>query len=261
MPEQPPHKPPSPFAPAPSAHPPSAPGAPRPVRVSAPMVESESAALPLSRVITDAPGSRSPPLLLLETHATEPAGLPQPARVPDAEIETRPMRPTGRMVGIVGGTTIALVLAVLGLRALLARHDVHDLASSASADGGRSTSSVSSSAPAASVPSPDTSSNPVPTATGPAAPLYPPGPFDRAAARAALDALAAEVTDCKVPRRRPCRVTITFAPDGTVSSANALPPYRGTAAGICVATHLKDAHITPFRGRASSYVYTFVRPM
>jgi hypothetical protein len=69
--------------------------------------------------------------------------------------------------------------------------------------------------------------------------------------------LAAKVTDCKIPRGRPCPIKITFKPDGSVSTAAALAPYRGTPQGACVARHFREAHAAPFTGRAEPFVYTF----
>jgi hypothetical protein len=83
-------------------------------------------------------------------------------------------------------------------------------------------------------------------------------PFDPAAARAALDALAPTLAGCKLPKGRSDRIKLTFAPDGNVSSATVLPPVAPQ--GACVATRLKEARVAPFKGPAASYVYTFAGP-
>jgi hypothetical protein len=85
-------------------------------------------------------------------------------------------------------------------------------------------------------------------------------PFDPVAARAALDALAPTLIDCKIPSGRSGRIRVAFASDGTVSSAETLPPFKGTPRGECVAGHLAQAHVKPFEGSAPAYIYGFVIP-
>jgi hypothetical protein len=104
----------------------------------------------------------------------------------------------------------------------------------------------------------------VATAKPPAsvAPSPSPGakPFDARAARATLDALSPTLIDCKIPIGRAGRIRVGFAPDGTVSSAEALPPFAGTAGGACVEGHIREAKIAPFAGSAPTYNYGFVIP-
>ena len=85
-------------------------------------------------------------------------------------------------------------------------------------------------------------------------------PFDRQAARTALDALAPTLSDCKIPKGRSGRIKVAFAPDGTVLSAKPLPPFAGTPRGACVAKHLRQATVPPFSGAAPAYLHTFVIP-
>jgi hypothetical protein len=80
------------------------------------------------------------------------------------------------------------------------------------------------------------------------------------AARVALDALAPTLVDCKIASGRKGHIKIAFAPDGTVSSAETLPPFAGTPRGACVEKHLKKAHVKPFEGSAPAYIYSFVVP-
>jgi hypothetical protein len=96
---------------------------------------------------------------------------------------------------------------------------------------------------------PDASSLPTPSA-----------PFDPSAARAALDALAPTLVDCKTSSRRSGHVKVAFAPDGSVSSAKMLWPFAGTHQGACVAGHLKEARVAPFKGSAPAFAYTFAIP-
>ena len=80
------------------------------------------------------------------------------------------------------------------------------------------------------------------------------------AARAALDALAPTLIDCKIPSGRTGTIKVAFAPDGSVSWAKTLPPFADKARGECVVGHLKEARVPPFAGDAPAYVYSFVIP-
>jgi hypothetical protein len=85
------------------------------------------------------------------------------------------------------------------------------------------------------------------------------GKFDRDAARAAIDAVAPKLGDCKLPKGKSVRVKVTFAPQGTVSSANVLAPWAARSAP-CVAGHVKEATIRPFQGAANTAVYILAVP-
>jgi predicted Zn finger-like uncharacterized protein len=85
----------------------------------------------------------------------------------------------------------------------------------------------------------------------PAGPTEPAGPFDRAAAAAALTAGAAQASGCKKEGDPSgvASVVITFAPSGRVTSANVSgPPFAGTPTGGCIANALRKAHVPPFEG-------------
>jgi hypothetical protein len=74
-------------------------------------------------------------------------------------------------------------------------------------------------------------------------------PFDRGAAAGALGAV--NVAGCKRPDgpTGSGHVSVTFAPDGTVSNATAdQPPFQGTPVGGCVAGKFRGAHIPAFGG-------------
>jgi predicted Zn finger-like uncharacterized protein len=86
-------------------------------------------------------------------------------------------------------------------------------------------------------------------ASAPAAPAQSTAPFDRGAAAGALGAV--NVGACKKPDgpTGSGHVSVTFAPDGSVSSAVAdSPPFAGTPTGGCVAGKFRSAHIPAFGG-------------
>ena len=79
----------------------------------------------------------------------------------------------------------------------------------------------------------------------------PAGPFDRAAASAALNSSAAQASSCRKDGDPSgvASVTITFAPSGRVTSANISgPPFAGTPTGGCIANTLRKARIPAFDG-------------
>ncbi len=85
----------------------------------------------------------------------------------------------------------------------------------------------------------------------PPAEVEPSGPFDKAAAVAALTAAAAQASSCKKEGdpSGSAVVTITFAASGRVTSANiAGPPFAGTATGGCIAAAMRRAHVPAFDG-------------
>jgi hypothetical protein len=84
--------------------------------------------------------------------------------------------------------------------------------------------------------------------------------FEARAARAALNALAPTLTDCRIPGGRSGKVEVVFEPDGHVSSAKPLDLYVGTFGGKCVARHLKSATVPPFAGEATAYTHVFIIP-
>lgn len=85
----------------------------------------------------------------------------------------------------------------------------------------------------------------------PTPPAEPAGPFDRAAAAAALTSAAGQASACRKDGDPSgvASVVITFAPSGRVTSANVSgPPYAGTPTGGCIAAALRKAKVPPFDG-------------
>jgi predicted Zn finger-like uncharacterized protein len=79
----------------------------------------------------------------------------------------------------------------------------------------------------------------------------PAGPFDRAAAAAALTTSAAQASACRKDGDPSgvASVVITFAPSGRVTSANISgPPFAGTPTGGCIAAALRKARVPAFEG-------------
>ncbi len=77
------------------------------------------------------------------------------------------------------------------------------------------------------------------------------GRFDPAAAKAALDAELVEAARCREPGGPTgiTSVSVTFAPNGSVSRATiAEPPFAGTSVGDCICAAMKRARIKPFTG-------------
>jgi hypothetical protein len=97
---------------------------------------------------------------------------------------------------------------------------------------------------------------PEPTATTPAAPIEPrppvgTEPFDATAARAALDASAAQASSCRKPGDPSgvAVVIITFSPTGRVTTANISgPPFAATPTGGCIASTLRKTRVPAFAG-------------
>lgn len=79
----------------------------------------------------------------------------------------------------------------------------------------------------------------------------PSGPFDRAAAVAALTSSAGQASACRKEGDPSgvASVVVTFAPSGRVTSANISgPPFAGTPTGGCIAAALRKARIPAFEG-------------
>jgi len=95
--------------------------------------------------------------------------------------------------------------------------------------------------------------------SGPAPSTGSSAPFDRGAASGALGGV--NVASCKRPDgpTGPGHVQVTFAPDGSVSTANVdQPPYAGTAVGGCVAGKFRGARVPAFSGGAIKVGKSFV---
>lgn len=87
------------------------------------------------------------------------------------------------------------------------------------------------------------------------------GPFDKAAAAAALRAAAAQAGSCRKegdPTGQ-ANVRVTFAPSGRATRAVVNgPPFAGTATGGCIAATLRKARIPPFSGAHVSVTKTLI---
>jgi predicted Zn finger-like uncharacterized protein len=79
----------------------------------------------------------------------------------------------------------------------------------------------------------------------------PAGPFDKAAAAAALNATIGQASACRKDGDPSgvASAVITFAPSGRVTSASVSgPPFAGTATGGCIAAALRRTKVPPFSG-------------
>jgi hypothetical protein len=112
-----------------------------------------------------------------------------------------------------------------------------------------STESKPEAGPAAPPPAAKEEPKPEPKSEPPSA--EPAGPFDRAAATAALNASSTQASACRKEGDPSgvASVVITFAPSGRVTSANVSgPPFAGTPTGGCIAAALRKAKVPPFEG-------------
>jgi predicted Zn finger-like uncharacterized protein len=92
-------------------------------------------------------------------------------------------------------------------------------------------------------------------------PAEPSGPFDRAAASAALTTSAAQASNCRKEGDPSgvASVVVTFAPSGRVTSANISgPPFAGTPTGGCIAAALRKSRIPAFEGERVTVSKTVV---
>ncbi len=234
----------SPFGLAPSAYPPPAPSKPAPVVVPSAGRTSSVPAPPLSSELSVDPAI---PLL------APPVLLPFEAPLPTSSRR----RPATTV--LVASAVLAVVLLGLATWVLLPRLRAARPTGSAVVVAPAASPSTT---PSAEAPASTASAAPPASVAADAPPQPPPStkPFDRQAARAALDALAPTLTGCKIPRGKSGRIKLAFGSDGTVLSAKPLPPLAGTPRGVCVAGHLKQAKVPPFSGSAPPYVYSFVVP-
>jgi predicted Zn finger-like uncharacterized protein len=98
-------------------------------------------------------------------------------------------------------------------------------------------------------------------AAEPAPPAEPAGPFDRAAAAAALTASAGQASACRKEGDPSgvASVVVTFSPSGRVTSANISgPPFAGTPTGGCIASTLRKTKIPAFDGERVTVSKTVV---
>lgn len=78
-----------------------------------------------------------------------------------------------------------------------------------------------------------------------------PGPFDRAAALAALRAAGSGLQNCKltIAAVGSSGVSVRFVPNGSVDAAAVDgPPFAGTQSGKCIEQLFRKAHVPPFSG-------------
>ena len=169
------------------------------------------------------------PLAAPEPALAESAAAPAPTEADDVTFETTPVKPSSGAVA--------------------APREHAAAADAATTPPGQSGAKPEPTSPIAKAePKEPKEAEPRPT---PAGRTEPTGPFDRAAATAALTAGAAQASSCKKEGDPSgvASVTITFAPSGRVTSANISgPPFAGTATGGCIAAALRKAHIPPFDG-------------
>ncbi len=84
-------------------------------------------------------------------------------------------------------------------------------------------------------------------------------PFDKSAARLALDVAGARAQSCRQASdpAGSARIIVTFAPSGRVTTATVSgAPYAGTATGGCVATAFRGAAVPAFAGPAITVTKT-----
>ena len=95
-----------------------------------------------------------------------------------------------------------------------------------------------------------------PDATKPASPT---GPFNRGVALAQLGSAARRAASCKRPggAAGQGRATVTFTPDGRVTSVALSPPFAGTAVGTCVAEAFRGARVPGFTGTSVTLPWSF----
>jgi hypothetical protein len=86
-------------------------------------------------------------------------------------------------------------------------------------------------------------------------------PFDEAAARAALSALAARVGACTAPGG--VRITgagtvrVSFLRDGTVLSVFVDQPYGSSPIATCIMATFRPARVAPFSGPLPTVIQPF----
>jgi hypothetical protein len=244
----------SPFARCPSAPPESSPTAHASVRVPS----ASSPAIVPERV--DAARAASVPPIAAPT-PTAPVERARDGRAPE-----RPPPPVARRslrhVAIAASLAAALGVTALGYRLAATKPAARDASPTTTEVAAAPTVAPPTVAPPSAAPE---EAQPPPPAAAPSviassADAVPKKPFRRGAARAALDALAPELTDCRIPKGRSGNVELVFEPDGHVSSSKPLDVYVGTFGGKCVASHLKKARVPPFEGPPMTFAYAFVIP-
>ncbi|HKY37354.1 MAG TPA: protein kinase [Polyangiaceae bacterium] len=87
-------------------------------------------------------------------------------------------------------------------------------------------------------------------------------PLNRASALTRLSAAANQAASCKRPGgpTGSGSVSVTFSPEGPVSSVNVSAPFGGTPVGSCVQTVFRNARVAPFSGSAVTLSKSFRIP-
>jgi hypothetical protein len=96
---------------------------------------------------------------------------------------------------------------------------------------------------------------------GEATPPPPPGPFDKEAARIALEVAGARAQGCRkaTDPSGTARIVVTFAPSGRVTSATVSgEPYAGSETGGCLASAFRGAIVPAYAGSPVTVSKTIV---
>jgi hypothetical protein len=200
--------------------------APIPAETSAPTPPKSEPAVPEEPATEPAAAPTQP-----DAPAAEPA-VGGPAAVPKASDPGSAASPATPSPGVTAGTPRP-----------------------ATAEPAKGTASTAPATRPTAAPAPDPAA-PEPTPTSPAKPIEPrppvgTEPFDAAAARAALDASAAQASSCRKPGDPSgvAVVIITFSPTGRVTTATISgPPFAATPTGGCIASTLRKTRVPAFAG-------------
>jgi hypothetical protein len=103
---------------------------------------------------------------------------------------------------------------------------------------------------------------PVPKPTPSAAPAVDPNAWNEGAARGKLAQANGVLVFCKKPDdpTGPGSASVTFSPEGAVTSVSVDPPYAGTKAGECVAGQFKRVKTSAFQGTSQTIKHSFEVP-
>jgi eukaryotic-like serine/threonine-protein kinase len=87
-------------------------------------------------------------------------------------------------------------------------------------------------------------------------------PLNRASALTSLSGAANQAAGCKRPGgpTGSGTVSVTFSPEGPVSSVNVSAPFGGTPVGSCIQTVFRNARVAPFSGSAVTLSKSFRIP-
>jgi hypothetical protein len=87
----------------------------------------------------------------------------------------------------------------------------------------------------------------------------PPGTFDPAAMKRALDVVAKDLVQCTAPStpRGPGSIMLHIHPGGWITGAELGWPYAGTASGQCMRNRFLATRLPQFFGSTRTFYYTF----